>query len=89
VVPRLYESVSRHGLPGATTVISVPERTFRYRVLIVDDEASLRLLGKTVLESQGYEVHCAEDGFEGLAALKRAFTRHDYLGSADAEYEWL
>jgi CheY-like chemotaxis protein len=51
---------------------SVPERTFRYRVLIVDDELSLRLLGKSILESQGYEVHCAEDGFEGLAALKKA-----------------
>jgi CheY-like chemotaxis protein len=41
-------------------------------VLIVDDEASLRVLGKSILESQGYEVHCAEDGFEALAALKRA-----------------
>jgi CheY-like chemotaxis protein len=50
----------------------VPERTFRYRVLIVDDEASLRSLGKSILESQGYEVRCAEDGFEGLAALKNA-----------------
>jgi CheY-like chemotaxis protein len=50
----------------------VPEPTFRYRVLIVDDEASLRSLGKSILESQGYEVHCAEDGFEGFAALKRA-----------------
>jgi CheY-like chemotaxis protein len=50
----------------------VPEPTFRYRVLIVDDEANLRSLGKSILESQGYEVHCAEDGFEGLAALKRA-----------------
>lgn len=48
------------------------ERTFRYRVLIVDDEASLRSLGKSILESQGYEVQCAEDGFEGLAALKNA-----------------
>ena len=52
--------------------VSLPERTFRYRVLIVDDEVDLRLLGKSILESQGYEVHCAEDGFEGLAALKRA-----------------
>jgi CheY-like chemotaxis protein len=52
--------------------ISLPERTFRYRVLIVDDEVNLRVLGKSILESQGYEVHCAEDGLEGLAALKRA-----------------
>jgi CheY-like chemotaxis protein len=38
--------------------------------LFVDDEANLRELGKHILESQGYEVHCAGDGFEGLTALK-------------------
>jgi CheY-like chemotaxis protein len=41
-------------------------------VLIVDDEQRLRELGRRVLESQGYEVLCAEDGFEGLAALKKS-----------------
>ena len=46
--------------------------TFQYRVLIVDDEEFLRLLGKRILESQGYEVHCAGDGFQGLAALKKS-----------------
>ena len=39
-------------------------------MLIVDDEHRLRELGKQVLESRGYEVQCAEDGFAGLAALK-------------------
>jgi CheY-like chemotaxis protein len=53
-------------------MLQLSERAFRYRVLIVDDEPSLRALGKCILESQGYEVHCAEDGFEALAALKRA-----------------
>jgi DNA-binding NtrC family response regulator len=46
--------------------------SFRYRILIVDDEASLRDVGKALLEAQGYEVLCAEDGFEGLAALKQS-----------------
>jgi CheY-like chemotaxis protein len=46
--------------------------TFPYRVLIVDDEPRLRELGRHVLESQGYEVLCAEDGFEALAALKQS-----------------
>ncbi len=50
----------------------VPLTTFRYRILIVDDEAALRDVGKLLLEAQGYEVLCAEDGFEGLAALKQA-----------------
>ncbi|HEV2645559.1 MAG TPA: response regulator [Acidobacteriaceae bacterium] len=46
--------------------------SFRYRILIVDDEEDLRQVGKALLEAQGYEVLCAEDGFEGLAALKRS-----------------
>jgi len=46
--------------------------SFRYRILIVDDEPSLREIGKILLEAQGYEVLCAEDGFEGLAALKQS-----------------
>jgi CheY-like chemotaxis protein len=50
----------------------MPKGTVRYRVLIVDDEANLRTLGKSILESQGYEVHCAADGFEALTALKIA-----------------
>jgi len=32
----------------------------------------LRELGAALLESQGYEVRCAEDGFEALAALKQS-----------------
>lgn len=50
----------------------MPKGTAQYRVLIGDDEANLRTLGKSILESQGYEVHCAGDGFEGLTALKNA-----------------
>jgi CheY-like chemotaxis protein len=48
------------------------ENAFHYRVLIVDDEENLRLMGKHVLETQGYEVHCAGDGFEALTALKKS-----------------
>jgi CheY-like chemotaxis protein len=45
---------------------------FQYRILIVEDDASLREFGKLLLAAQGYEVLCAEDGFEGLAALKQS-----------------
>jgi CheY-like chemotaxis protein len=45
---------------------------FRYRILIVEDDSALREIGKAQLESQGYEVLCAEDGFEGLLALKQS-----------------
>lgn len=47
-------------------------KNFRYRILIVDDAPALRELGTVMLEAQGYEVLCAEDGFEGLAALKQS-----------------
>jgi CheY-like chemotaxis protein len=45
---------------------------FKYRILFVDDEERLRELAKAILELQGYEVLCAKDGFEGLAALKES-----------------
>jgi CheY-like chemotaxis protein len=38
----------------------------------VEDEPSLRQLGKMLFEAQGYEVRGAEDGFVGLAALKQS-----------------
>ena len=43
---------------------------FKYRILFVDDDERLRELAKAILESHGYEVLCAKDGFDGLAALK-------------------
>ena len=50
----------------------MPKTSFRFRILIVDDEPSLCTVGKMVLEAQGYEVLCAGDGFEGLAALRQS-----------------
>ncbi len=47
-------------------------RGFQYRILIVEDDAGLREFGKLLLSGQGYYVLCAEDGFEGLAALKQS-----------------
>ncbi len=52
--------------------MSICGGAFSYRILIVDDEPVLRKIGMTLLQAQGYEVHCAEDGFEGLASLKQA-----------------
>ena len=45
---------------------------FPYGILIVEDNPSLQELGKMLLQAQGYEVRGAEDGFEGLAALKQS-----------------
>jgi CheY-like chemotaxis protein len=45
---------------------------FPYRILIVEDDPSLRDMGRMLLTAQGYQVHGAGDGFEGLAALKQS-----------------
>ena len=50
----------------------MPDNSFQFRILIVEDDPGLRQVGKLVLESQGYEVHVAGDGFEALIALKRS-----------------
>ncbi len=50
----------------------MPVIPFPYRILIVEDDPGLRQLGKLLLGAQGYEVRGAEDGFEGLAALKQS-----------------
>jgi OmpR family response regulator RpaB len=39
------------------------------RILVVDDEASIRTLVKTVLERAGYDVTTARDGREAIALL--------------------
>ena len=41
-----------------------------YRVLIVDDNATNRIVGQTLLEAFGCTVTTAEDGFEALARLR-------------------
>jgi len=45
---------------------------FSYRILVVDDEKSLRTMATTILRSQGYEVLCAVDGFDALTKLKQS-----------------
>jgi diguanylate cyclase (GGDEF)-like protein len=44
--------------------------TSNLSVLVVDDEPDKRLLLAFALRSEGYEVHTADDGVEGLAAVE-------------------
>lgn len=46
--------------------------SFRYRVLVVDDEKNLRTTAREILVAQGYEVLCAVDGFDALTKLKQS-----------------
>ena len=45
---------------------------FPYRILVVDDDLSIRETAVEVLESQGYEVLTAADGVDGLHALSKS-----------------
>ncbi len=40
------------------------------KILVVDDDASVRTLVRDVLEIEGYEVVVAEDGFAGLRRIE-------------------
>ncbi len=40
------------------------------RILVIDDDASIRRLVADVLEAEGYEVVGSEDGFAGLRAVE-------------------
>lgn len=50
----------------------MPKSGFNYRILVVDDEESIRESSRLMLETQGYEVHTASDGFLALIELRRA-----------------
>ena len=45
---------------------------FKYRILVVDDEPSIREISEVLLVRKGYEVRTAGDGFEALVELRRA-----------------
>ena len=45
---------------------------FRYRILVVDDEPSVREMAGQVLEREGYEVLTAADGVDGIHALSKS-----------------
>ena len=58
-------------MPGnqAPPVSTLDERAMDRRILVVDDEAAIRLFSSAVLRRSGYEVDAAEDGAAGWEAL--------------------
>ena len=53
-----------------TEAKTIPQ--FRFRILVVDDEPSIRETAALILESEGYEVLTAADGVDGLHALSKS-----------------
>ena len=59
--------------PDESTLVAeanVPQ--FRHRILVVDDEASIRQAAEAILASGGYEVLTVADGLDGLHALSKS-----------------
>lgn len=57
---------------ASTPVADSKAPRFPYRVLLVDDEPSVRDVAGSILESRGYEVLTAADGLDGLHALSQS-----------------
>ena len=56
----------------STLVAEAKVPQFCYRILVVDDEPSIRETAKAILESEGYEVLTVADGFDALHALSKS-----------------
>lgn len=46
------------------------QQGFKFRILFVDDDSSLRETSALILKTFGYEVRTAEDGFQALVELR-------------------
>ena len=75
-IHKMPERISAAGQPASpyegAFVAEAQIHQFPYRVLVVDDEPSLREVTRAVLESQGYQVLTVADGLDGLNALSGA-----------------
>jgi signal transduction histidine kinase len=56
-----------------------PSRRGHETILLVDDEASLRELGRTILQGSGYQVLLAEDGLQAVETYRREQARIDLV----------
>ena len=61
-------------VPGYLSVLGADAKVpqFRYRILLVEDEPTIRQTVGQILESVGYEVLTAGDGLDGLHALSKS-----------------
>ncbi len=72
-MPERTVAAEKGASPSESTLVAesrVPQ--FRYRVLVVDDEPSLRETARVMLERGGYEVLTVADGLDGLHALSKS-----------------
>ena len=68
----LYFPAAQTAAPAATAAQAEPKRGRGERILYLDDEESLVILAKRLLERMGYEVTGFNDSAQALAAFKTA-----------------
>jgi len=75
-IQKMPDRTAAAGQPASpfegTFVAEAEIHQFPYRVLVVDDEPSMREVTRAVLESEGYEVLTVAGGLDGLNALSGA-----------------
>ncbi|HUF26815.1 MAG TPA: HD domain-containing phosphohydrolase [Gemmatimonadaceae bacterium] len=67
----MSDPVTVHPRRQSAAVASAPESSGAKRILIVDDEETIRLAIGKFLRSRGYEVHAADSGMAALELLER------------------
>ena len=68
-------SAGETAVPSYASTLFAEAKTvaqFRFRILVVDDEPSIRETARMILEGEGYEVLAAADGIEGLHSLSKS-----------------
>jgi len=68
-------SAGETAVPSYASTLFADAKTvaqFRFRILVVDDEPSIRDTATQILESEGYEVLAAADGIGGLHSLSKS-----------------
>ena len=63
------QNIPDAGSPGSSLTIP-SQKNLPFRILVVDDEISIRELGSAVLTQSGYYVDAVEDGAVGWEALQ-------------------
>ncbi len=74
-IPRIHGENARPNTPTTAP----PARRGSETVLLVDDEAVIRNVGRAILQRQGYQVILAEDGLEAVEIYRRERGRIDLV----------
>src|ERR1039458_8295784 len=70
LLARLYKRLRRQRSPQRPNEEYLMRENFANRVLLVDDDPSIRELLSSRLEAAGFEARQAEDGIDGLVKLR-------------------